>query len=363
MDKKILQEATARYRRWITQHHDEFAEEAGRRAERKAFYQSWTKSRILSMDEEGFLEFMSKLWALEMWGSKPHIVNYIIERNTLPRIREELAELVWGTRPIGERWDRFRKSIKDMGPAQISEILCHVHPSEFLLWNKRVRNAFLTLEASETPRHDYQLTGKRYAQLCVIGQEIRGALVAGGLDEVDLLTVDYFLWQELGGKDVHPFAKAMASAPAEEPLASVPDEKAEFIHNDVRDKLREIGEWLGFTGTIEMKVAEGSKVDAVWEATIGNMGRVIYVFEVQTGGSIDSLIINLLKALNNPAVQGVVAVSDAEQIEKIKRYADGVQGLAGKLKCWNYEDVLRTHERLETVYESINSLGLVPDGF
>ena len=32
----------------------------------------------------------------------------------------------------------------------------------------------------------------------------------------------------------------------------------------------------------------------------------------------DSLILNLLKSLNNPAVQGVVAVSDKVQLERIK---------------------------------------------
>ena len=110
-------------------------------------------------------------------------------------------------------------------------------------------------------------------------------------------------------------------------------------------------------------VAEGSRVDTIWEATIGNMGRVIYVFEVQTKGSIDSLILNLLKALNNPAVQGVVAVSDAHQLEKIKRHANGVTDLRDKLKYLDYVEVLRIHENLEYVNATINELGLVPEGF
>ena len=60
--------------------------------------------------------------------------------------------------------------------------------------------------------------------------------------------------------------------------------------------------------------------------------RVIYVFEVQTKGSVDSLILNLLKSLNNPAVQGVVAVSDKEQLERIKKHAADVKDLRDKLK-------------------------------
>ena len=97
------------------------------------------------------------------------------------------------------------------------------------------------------------------------------------------------------------------------------------IHNEVRDKLAEIGLWLGFETYTEIKVADGSIVDTVWQATIGNMGRVIYVFEVQSRGSIDGLILNLLKSMNNPAVQGVVAVSDADQLEKIKKHANHMQ--------------------------------------
>ena len=93
------------------------------------------------------------------------------------------------------------------------------------------------------------------------------------------------------------------------------------------------------------------------------MGRVIYVFEVQTRGSIDSLILNLLKSLNNPAVQGVVAVSDNKQLETIQRHARDVKELNDKLKYWNYEEVLKIHEYLEYVNVSINNLGLVPQGF
>ena len=138
---------------------------------------------------------------------------------------------------------------------------------------------------------------------------------------------------------------------------------SEPFHNDIRDKLRDIGLWLGFTSRIEQKVSEGSKVDTVWEATIGNMGRVIYVFEVQTRGSIDSLILNLLKSLNNPAVQGVVAVSDENQLGRVQRHAQDVKELKDKLKYWNYEEVLKIHESLEYVNANINDLGLVPQGF
>jgi len=84
---------------------------------------------------------------------------------------------------------------------------------------------------------------------------------------------------------------------------------------------------------------------------------------VQTKGSIDSLIVNLLKSLNNPAVQTVVAVSDDLQIEKIKKHAAAVQQLSTKLRFWNFRQVLAVHAALQGVNEAINRLGLVPQGF
>ena len=50
------------------------------------------------------------------------------------------------------------------------------------------------------------------------------------------------------------------------------------------------------------------------------MGKAIYVFEVQSKGWIDSLILNLKKAQSNAAVQAVVAVADEEQLAKIKSF-------------------------------------------
>ena len=135
-----------------------------------------------------------------------------------------------------------------------------------------------------------------------------------------------------------------------------------FDHNDIRDKVREIGEFLGFKASIEKKVADGAVVDALWEATIGNMGRVIYVFEVQTSGSIDSLILNLIKAHSNKAVQGIVAVSDSIQLEKIKKEVKGTS-LDKHLKYLDYTEILKIHESVQYATEKINTLGLVPDGF
>jgi hypothetical protein len=233
-----------------------------------------------------------------------------------------------------------------------------------MLWNRRAYVGFDYLGIEELPRYNYQMTGKKYVELSEQAKKIAEILKDSGMPEVNLLTVDYLIWDELQVVDnlskIHEKAKTLKD---EIPPSAVDKEISTFIHNEIRDKLAAIGQWLGFQSRTEIKVADGSKVDTIWEATIGNMGRVIYVFEVQTKGNIDSLIVNLLKALNNPAVQGVVAVSDAVQLEKIRKHAKEVPSLGAKLKCWDYETVLETHDALEMVNETINSLGLVPQGF
>ena len=331
------------------------------REERSGYYRSWTAQKILRMSEEDLYQYLAKLWAMLIWGNKKYKVDKIVADNGLDTVRQALANLVWGSSRIGTRWDSFRKEIKGMGPATMSEILAHTHPDEFMVWNRRAFVGLDYLSVAGLPRYDYQLNGKKFKELCDVGKEIGAEMQQEGLEYSDLLAVDYFIWAELQVEEnLNRIHKGTKAEPAE---ALTAKGVAELAHNDVRDKLAEIGEWLGFTTRTEVKVADGSKVDTVWEATIGNMGRVIYVFEVQSRGSIDSLILNLLKALNNPAVQGVVAVSDHEQIGRIRRHAGPVKPLNDKLRCWDYIEVLDIHEALQGVNEAINRLHLVPEGF
>lgn len=364
MNLVILKKHIDSYKKHLAKNPEKHTEDLTERKERCEFYQGWTKERILSMTEDEFLQYMSKLWAMLIWGNKQYVVDKMIQDNGFDSLRKELAQLVWGTAPLAKRWDKFKKDVKGFGPAMISELLCYVHPDECMLWNRRAYVGLDYLGIKNLPRYNYQVTGQKYVELSLRAQKIADELKAAGVIDVNLLTVDYLIWDELQVVDNLSKIHERVSPPVDEPTPEAMDrETSNFVHNEIRDKLANIGQWLGFKGVTEVKVAEGSKVDTVWESTIGNMGRVIYVFEVQTKGSIDSLIINLLKALNNPAVQGVVAVSDAAQLEKIRKHAKEVPNLGAKLRYWDYKKVLETHDALELVNETINSLGLVPQGF
>ena len=362
MNNTLLQKHIKAYLSHLNKTPEKHHQELEERRERVIRYQAWTRDKLLALDANSLYEYIAPLWAMLIWGNKRYVTDKLIENNTLESVRTELAELIWGKDIVAKRWDRFRTKIKGVGPAMMSELLCFTHPEECAIWNRRAHIGLKYLGVQNLPRYNYQMTGKRYAEISQLIVEIAQALRSSGADDANLLTVDYFIWDELQVEDnlSRMFDKEKTTEVVKEAASK---KEAEFIHNEIRDKLADIGTWLGFDSDVEVKIADGSRVDTVWEFTIGNMGRVIYVFEVQTSGNIDSLSMNLLKSLNNPAVQGVVAVSDSVQIEKIKKHSAGVLGLSDKLKCWNYTEVLAVHDALELVNEKINQLELVPQKF
>ena len=322
------------------------------RNERKAYYQSFTKDKLLAMTEEDFFEYMSRLWSMVMWGNKRFVVDKLIADNGFDALKKQLAELLYGTVQFEKRWNTFLKSVKGMGPSTIS------NPNEYILFNKTTILCYSYLDVPDMPKYNYQYTGKKFAEVCAIAKEISSALKAAGAEDYDLLAVDYFLWDE-----VLPLAEKKEpgnQAPVTVTPKTASDSKS--LHDEIKEKLVAIGELLGFESRSEVKITTGAVVDAVWEAKIGNMGKAIYVFEVQSKGSIDSLILNLKKAQSNAAVQAVVAVADEEQLAKIIRESAGVID-EKSLRTWNSDDVLAVYDSLARAHESINKLALVPESF
>lgn len=66
-----------------------------------------------------------------------------------------------------------------------------------------------------------------------------------------------------------------------------------------------------------------------------------------------------MKAKNNKAVQGIIAVTDQKLIKK----EIAILSINNDVKFWDYEEVLKVHESLQFANESINNLGLIPLGF
>lgn len=361
MNKQKLSAAITEFVKKKTANAAYYSDNWKERSERKSYYQSFTEAKLLAMTEDDFLEYISKLWSMLIWGNKKYVVDKIVADNGFENVKKQLADLLYGDGAIEKRWDTFLKNAKGLGPATISELLTYVNPREYVIFNKTTIQCFAYLEVPDMPKYNYQYIGKKYAEVCAVAKQIAGELIAAGEKDADLLTVDYFMWDELLplAEKKEPSGETAVTPAAEKP-ATVKESKS--LHEEIKEKLVAIGELLGFESRAEVRITAGAVVDAVWEAKIGNMGKAIYVFEVQSKGSIDSLILNLKKAQNNAAVQAVVAVADEAQLAKIIKESRGV--IEEKdLRIWDSEDVLAVYDALVRAHESINNLALVPESF
>ena len=129
INKELLDKHLNNLKRKISEDQDKYKLDHDERVERIMYYQSWTNDKILKMSKEELLEFLSKLWAMLIWGNKQYVVDKMIQDNGFDGLKKDISELIWNTSPIEVRWEKARKSIKGMGPAMISELLCHVHPN------------------------------------------------------------------------------------------------------------------------------------------------------------------------------------------------------------------------------------------
>lgn len=74
-----------------------YEENWAERKERKDYYQSFTKDKLIAMTEEEFLEYISKLWSMLIWGNKKYVVDKLIADNGFATLKKHLAELLYGT--------------------------------------------------------------------------------------------------------------------------------------------------------------------------------------------------------------------------------------------------------------------------
>ena len=345
-NEQKLKKALETFRKYSQE--DRFQEDIQEREERKRFFQKVTREKF---NEFNFSGIIKKLWAAQIWRNQDYLVNKIIKDNGIDNLATEFSLLVSAKGTLGERYERFLQNIKGLGPAMVTEILCHTDPQHAGIWNDRARKSLAWLETKEVPYDKYKISGKEYDLFNNALVELAGLLVRENYQDVDLLFVNYFLW-EVWDK----FAKFQKEKEITVPRRGVSK------HDEIRDKIAEIGSWLGFESETEKLVAPGAKVDVIWRARIANLGAVSYIFEVQDRGSVDALILNLQRAQMNPTVQKLIIVSDGEQISRIQKEISTMpENFRKATTFWDISDVENTHQNLEQVTSSITKLHLVED--
>ncbi len=276
-----------------------------RRARRVQFETILGQNRIDKLTEIELGQILQGLWANAGWTNKTYVADRVLKSNDLSTLKAQLYDLFWGKSPLPNRFDKFSASINGLGPAGMTEILAFVHPEECGLWNERTREALNMLGLGKAlPTNKYHITGDEYVRFNQVLRAIAESMEKAGFGHLDLLNVDFFLY----------FIETNTTLA---PTTGPESEEYDFDHEEIVDKLLEVGNGLGFNAQPEYLIAKGARVDALWTAKIANLGMINYVFEVQKGGSVDSLILNLQRARNNPTVQKLVVVANGEVIKDI----------------------------------------------
>ncbi|MCL5036868.1 MAG: hypothetical protein M1269_07115 [Chloroflexi bacterium] len=347
--KKQIKKYLGKYNRYLKSAQSK--KDLEERAEKEKYFRSIDRRWLENLDENKVEELIRILWASLIWGDKRYLTTKIIADNGLDKLRTELIQLFYGKEPPEKRYERFLKNVSMRPTGSVTEILCFHEPGKCGIWNDKARKALGLLDFSETlPLNKYKISAQEYSRFNQAIKEIADEVKKPGGKNMNLLDVDYFLWKVWDEGSI-------------EDTPVIEGKEESFDHDEIRDHIWRIGGWLGFDAETEKQVAYGAKVDVLWHASIGKLGVVKYVFEVQKGGSIDSLILNLQKAKNNPTVQRVVAVSDQKQLDKIQKEAEGIRDLKEHLAFWPVSDVEKVYERLAEVEELMKRLELVKDEF
>ena len=357
MDAEKLRAAISSFLEHQSTHGPYYEENWSERIERREYYQSFTKDRLVAMTEEEFLEYVSKLWSMLIWGNKKYVVDKLIADNGFLALKNSWRNCCTGQAPLRSAGTCSSSPSRGWGPPP-SASFSHTPTRKSMSSSIRRQSSALATWVLPACRNTTTSTRERNTgSLCHrkrnrpgIKEIRRGELRSPGCG---LLSV---------GRGFAPCREGIHAAPVPEPKKPATASDSRSLHDEIKEKLVAIGELLGFDSRSEVKITTGAVVDAVWEAKIGNMGKAIYVFEVQSKGSIDSLILNLRKAQSNAAVQAVVAVADEEQLAKIIRESAGVIE-EKSLRTWDSEDVLAVYDALVRAHESINKLALVPESF
>ncbi len=327
-----------------------FSDDTRERAERKKHFQSLARA---GFNELNFTEMIKKLWASKIWGNKEYLVNKLIKDNGIEKLEQKFSYVFANKDSPREQYDALVGQVKGMGPSMITEILCYLEPKNAGIWNDKARRALAWLGAKDIPFDTYRITSKEYMKFNSTLASLAEELSREGYKDVDMLFVDYFLWETWDKFARNEIKTAVLIRNRTRQLSR---------HDETCDRIAQIGSWLGFEVESEKLIAPGAKLDVIWRAKIANLGAVSYAFEVQDRGSIDSLIVNLQRAQSNPTVQKLIVVSDAEQLSKIKEEIKTMpESFRKACTFWETFDVERTHQSLEQVSTSVAKLELIKE--
>lgn len=214
-----------------------------------------TKKNVLNLSRESFSELIKTLWATDIWSNKDYFVTKLLKDNTLQKLRKELRELIHGTDQLEKRFDRFKGSIKGLGPSSITEILLFASPGKYCIWNNKPKNIlpFLKIELLPDRVYKRQIDGSDYVKCISVLSLVRDELIESGFENADFIDVDFFLayiFYEIYDKQPKPESVKESEVQISEahlPEVGLPKIEIDKLgHSEVQGILLELGNLLGY---------------------------------------------------------------------------------------------------------------------
>lgn len=222
------------------------------RAEReeriKEFHKLLGKKKIDRLSINDFIKIVKSLWASNIWVNKDYLVKKILDSSDIKEIRTELKELIHGSSPISERFDRFKSTIKGLGPSSITEILVFMDPDKYCLWNDKPKNVlpFLGIDDLLPEKvFKYPLNGNDYVNCNDLLKQIGEEIEKMGFKNIDFLDIDIFMWL-LFVKEIKTLSKR--KKPGEDLVIKekIKINANDLTHWDIIGILSELGNLLGY---------------------------------------------------------------------------------------------------------------------
>ena len=157
------------------------------RQNRRDYYQSYNYNKIIELSDDEMIDYIKKLWSV-----MPMSVRRIYDGNGHEKFKKYLAELLYGSSNMRDRFNSFHNNISGFKAKAMSEILCYIYPEQYMIWNSKVESLFNIVGISEIPSFNDNLDYDWYMKLISFGKQIKERLSSRLGKELDYLDADYF---------------------------------------------------------------------------------------------------------------------------------------------------------------------------
>ena len=287
----------------------------------------------MDLDESGFVRIIENLWSFNMWGSKPKRARKILNDNGIENIRRSLNDLLYGSKPLEERFDDF--NVKYLGMASITEILITMSPDKYALWNDRTRKVLQAAKTTQIPRSAFKsskISGSDYAKCNETMREISSILIDEGYQSEDL-DLDLFIALTLSILDTSSTKTTKTTETTPPPDSDMDHWKAIGMITEtgnalefdtyVSDRAKKYGETtLGEIATQadipeQYKGVPGiGRIDAIWF----KHELPLYMFEVEDGGNMRDALLRLFNAQG--LISRFMVVCPAKNKDKFEKWVN-----------------------------------------